>query len=156
MKNNSANIYILEDPQRTKCYKKIIDICKKIMRGITINGWYDYNNNQILSGINNMKHCDAAIDLNYSNKRFFILVEITSLIHYCSEEDKLKESHNFFYNKQVIDNNTKIVPIIHYERKPGKPEAEKSIQLGRNKIIPMRCNENLIQVLSDYNLIRTP
>ncbi|MEM2101831.1 MAG: hypothetical protein QXP69_06075, partial [Candidatus Nitrosocaldus sp.] len=93
------------------------------------------------------------IDLNYSNKRLFIALEITASIHYCDEEDKLNNSIDFFYKKQVINNSTKRVSIVYYKRKPGKSEAEKGIKVGRNKIILMKCDDTLIQVLSDYNLI---
>lgn len=99
-----------------------------------------------------MKHCDAAIDLNYSNKRLFILLEITSLIHYCDEMDKLNHTRDFFYKMQVINNNTKIVPIVYHKR-VGKSKAAKDIKIGKNNVIFMKCNETLIQILSDYNLI---
>ncbi|MEM4349672.1 MAG: hypothetical protein QW712_04540 [Candidatus Nitrosocaldus sp.] len=148
----NADIYILEDPDITKCYKEIKKICKKICNGISIT-WHDYNNESFLNDVNREKHCDAAIDLNYSNKRLFIALEITASIHYCDEEDKLNNSIDFFYKKQVINNSTKRVSIVYYKRKPGKSEAEKGIKVGRNKIILMKCDDTLIQVLSDYNLI---
>lgn len=32
---NNADIYILEDPKKTKCYNNIIDICTRISGNIT-------------------------------------------------------------------------------------------------------------------------
>lgn len=149
---NNADIYILEDPKKTKCYNNIIDICDKIRGNITINKWHHYDNNPALKNVNQMKHCDAAIDFNYSNKRLFILLEITALVHYCDEEDKFNNTRDFFYKVQVINNNTKIVPIVCHKR-VGKSKAAKDIKIGKNKVIFMKYNETLIQILSDYNLM---